>query len=493
MLSKNRKALALITIFLALTSLVTSCSSETDKQDGDVSDMQSTEETTSAAPVETEYITYRSADLPDVGYDGYEFRFLTRTRTDPGTWWFIDREEQDGEVLNDAIYERNRTVEEAFDVEINAIYVSNAVTEAPKHISSGDDAFDSMFCAIDNTSVLILGKYTIDLNTVEYLDLTREWWDQTLIRDWTINDKLFFITGDISPSVNMRSYAMAFNKDLCRDLGIEFPYQTVLDGKWTLEYFSKFVRGINADINGDGLMNFDDRWGFLAVSGESTKQLVACGGMQTEVKNGRIEFVLDDEANMTRFMKTLETVADKDVTILADPYAAANGWVAVTQWFANGGALLKASCFEDIPKDLRPLDTDFGILPYPKYDEAQDEHLTLVANSGYVISLPVSCTDTERAGIILEAMAAESVNTVKTAMFDISLEGKTARDSESEVMLDLIFKNKVYDIAYGINLGGIWDVVDTLEAKKSDSIASALAANEDKMAAAIENFMKAYE
>lgn len=485
-----KKALNLLLALIAVLPACAGCSSGTGNNSKTTTPAPR-DKTTEAA--ETEYITYQSAGLLQADFEGHEFTFITKARTDAGTWWYIDVEGMDGEVLNDAIYERNSTIEEACNITISDMRVTDITADVPKLITAGDVPFDVIFCAIDNTSQFIANKYLIDLNTVENIDLSRDWWDQECVRNWTINDKLFLITGDISPSVNMRIYAMALNKDLCRNLGLDLPYQTVLDGQWTLDFFSNFVRGVNSDINGDSIMNFDDRWGFLAVSGESTKQLIAVGGKQTEIRNGKLEFVLNEEANTMRFMDTLKTVADNTVTILADPYAAEHGWPAVTNWFANGGALIKASCFEDTPKDLRPLDTDFGILPYPKYDEAQEEYIALVANSGYVLSIPITQTDTARTGYILEAMTAESVNTVSVALYDVSLQGKTTRDIESEAMLDILFDNKFFDIAYGINLGGIWAIVDELEAGKSDSVASSLAANSDKLEAAVAELNEAFE
>ena len=59
---------------------------------------------------------------------------------------------------------------------------------------------------------------------------------------------------------------------------------------------------------------------------------------------------------------------------MAEPYVEQNGgsWSAVTSWFSNGGALFRSSVLEPVPRDLRSLDVNFGILPFPELDENQD-------------------------------------------------------------------------------------------------------------------------
>ena len=69
--------------------------------------------------------------------------------------------------------------------------------------------------------------------------------------------------------------------------------------------------------------------------------------------------------------------------------------------------------------------------------------------------MPVTATDTDRTGIILEALSSASQYTVGTAYYDICLQGKYVRDEESSKMLDLIFDSTVYDIGQIYNFGNV--------------------------------------
>lgn len=59
-------------------------------------------------------------------------------------------------------------------------------------------------------------------------------------------------------------------------------------------------------------------------------------------------------------------------------------------------------------------------------------------------------------GAVIEVMSRESTDTVKTAYYDMLLNGKLTRDDESSAMLDLIFGNILYDIGSTFNWGDTW-------------------------------------
>jgi hypothetical protein len=91
--------------------------------------------------------------------------------------------------------------------------------------------------------------------------------------------------------------------------------------------------------------------------------------------------------------------------------------------------------------------TDFGVLPIPKKDAAQNYYSCDVNSwTGLGVTVPATAADMEKTGVFLEAYAAESYRRVKPAYYDVLLSGKVARDDESLDMLDIIFGNRTYDI-----------------------------------------------
>ena len=452
-------------------------------------------ETTAA---ETTVINYKSANLPEKNYEGYNIRFRQPKPSYDNAWWYIDTETENGEVLNDAIYKRNATIEEAFNVKITVDYsADNATftTDVQNSVSAGDDLCDVAFGPLDQVNKLFVADMLIDFNTVDNINFSQPWWDQGFVDSFTINDKIFFGSGDISSVMDLRTYAMVFNKDLADKLGYEYPYEAVRNNKWTREYFLGYVKGVNSDVNGDGQMDYEDRWGYLSEWQCSAMLAVSFGAHIAELdNNGQLVTKLLDERNISRLSSAIEIIIDKEATIWANPLVQANNnsWPVASNWFAEGGALIRSASFETVPRDYRTMEQDFGIIPFPKYDEAQDSYRTVTAQTGNVVSLPVTVNDPDRAALILEAMAAESVETIRPAFYDVCLTGKYVRDDESSDMIEIILDNKVYDPGYIFNIGSFRGTLQNLEKAYNADVVSAITAIKDTMQAALDDQMEIY-
>ena len=131
------------------------------------------------------------------------------------------------------------------------------------------------------------------------------------------------------------------------------------------------------------------------------------------------------------------------------------------------------------------MDHNFGIVPFPKFNEAQPDYVAYVGALCAVLAVPTTNSNLDRTGVILENICAESYLTVRPAYYDIVLHGKTIRDDESKEMLDLIFSKRTYEV------GAIYsfDVVSTVNSNLSSGkpeIVSAIDKIRDRTNAAIE-------
>ena len=119
------------------------------------------------------------------------------------------------------------------------------------------------------------------------------------------------------------------------------------------------------------------------------------------------------------------------------------------------------------------MESNFGIVPIPKYDENQENYHSLVNPfTGVLLGVPKSADDLERVSIILEALAAESKYTLQPAYYDVVLQRKYVRDDESSEMLDIIFGSRVYDIGGFYSFGNITVDFNTLVSKYDTNIMS---------------------
>jgi ABC-type glycerol-3-phosphate transport system substrate-binding protein len=437
----------------------------------DTTDVQ----TTGNAESDETVINWESAGLPTEDFEGRGFHILySGTITAGQTWRFIDVEELTGEILNDAIYQRNSKIEEIYNIAIDTYYSGNFQNDLKNSVSAADGAYDTAFGPANTLISLAQTGHLLNWNKLPYVDLDAQWWDKSVIEGLSFYDKLYMCTGDISPLTNIRVYSLVFNKDLCRDLGLDLPYQHVLDGNWTIDVFSEYIANVNRDVNGDSVMDYEDVWGYFSQDGNSYMMYFSGGGRIAEKNNeGEPVLVFNNDKYIDLAVKALEISFDKNKTLMANAYVTNNGgqWSAASSWFAAGGSLMRSSVFEPVPRDYRAMDTDFGILPYPKLDESQETYYTLPEITSMMFCVPMTAS-ADYTGIILESLAAESVSSVTHAFYEVCLKGKTVRDNESEAMLDIIFGNKIFDIGYFLDLASFTNTLTTLEKAASVDVAS---------------------
>ena len=210
--------------------------------------------------------------------------------------------------------------------------------------------------------------------------------------------------------------------------------------------------------------------------------------------NGELSIAFNTERNIELATKGLEIAIDESKTLMANQYVTDhnNDWAAATSWFAAGGSLFRSSVLEPIPRDLRSLDVNFGIVPFPKLDENQDQYYTLAEEYSRVFSVPVTA-DAECSSLILEALSAESVSTVTPAFYDVVLDGKAVRDEESKEMLDIIFANKVFDIGFLGNVANFKTMMQNLEKQDSTNVTSQFASVLSSAEAALEKICENFD
>jgi hypothetical protein len=100
-----------------------------------------------------------------------------------------------------------------------------------------------------------------------------------------------------------------------------------------------------------------------------------------------------------------------------------------------------------INKYRQNMTDDFGVLPFPKYDDTQKKYYCLFNTAwGTTYAIPITNTDTERTGYILDVMGYFSTDTINTAVIEKNVLTKATRDDESAEMLKIIFDSKFFEL-----------------------------------------------
>jgi len=384
-------------------------------------------------------------ELPEVNYNDATVTVLI------GAFSFQDMyaPEENAETMNDAVYHKNRAVEQRLGIQFNVLAPGQWHTEAGLStaqfrtaIKAGDPAYDIYINAQAEMTSCAKEKYFYDFKDLPYVDLAKPWWDKNAIADLCFGDKIYFATGDISFSTLGMTGLLLFNKNLMKNMNLTYPYELVKSGKWTYDAFTKYIKDACQDLNGDGKMGYlDDMFGLVGWQWEIGPNFYASMGGS---------FLSKDAANMPVVNINTEQSYNifKRVVELFTVYEAFQNtreWLDDMMAFHGGRALFidTRPYYMDY---FRSMPDDFGIVPHPKYDESQTRHRQLVSSVGTYVAVPITNSDPELASVVLEALAAECYRRVTPAYYDVVLQIKLARDYESEEMIDIIARNRVYNV-----------------------------------------------
>ncbi len=395
------------------------------------------------------------ADVPDnTDLNGFSFRVYMRDVSFSDTAYTLFwTKEQTGEIINDEVFKRNTATEDKYNFRIERIETGttggNTITNKLKALVAANEDFAEIAIATVKTlSTVIVDSYLQPLSDVKTLNLSKGYWDQGLVNDLAVNGKVYMTTGEILVNDEDAFFATTFNSALAKDLGINDLYDKVRAGKWTLDEMEANMKKAVRDVNGDGVTDKDDSVGLLYVGNSPLQPFYA--GTFTHVvehdKNGK--FVLADTARVfdvyDRVDKLLNT---KGYAI--DWLTFGSGGTAqipvITTMFEQKRVLFQVSAISLMRRYYRDIQTDFGVLPMAKYDEAQDGYGSMLnITTIEAIVIPVTAKEAETAGTILEVMSAASYDLTDT-FWNVCFQSKYTRDAESFEMLNIAREHTVYD------------------------------------------------
>ncbi len=483
---KNRNTILFLSSLL-LMSLLTGCGAETGSApvSTDAPDTASSAGTTAAEKADP-----YADELPALDFEGEEFHFYTRHMDSFHGEFLV--EEETGDVLNDAIYNRNLKVEERLKVTLAETTENGNTTAARTAVLAGEDTYD-----VITTRCVYAYNYAeeglvIPVEDIPHIDLSKGYWDEKLTEEMTVLGHRYFTVGDFNLTSFDFTHMLIFNKKLAADYGVGDLYQTVTDGKWTFDAFNEAVSDVTRDLNGDGKMDANDGYGFLS----SAKQVPPCfwisAGLTSVQKDADDKPVFNmpsDEKFFTVMERIYNITWDNSAWMVStsgnnvDP-------AFITQFQANLALFMDMTCF--YIDQFRAMDADFGIIPFPKWNEAQDMYYSRIEGCD-LTCIPFTNKDPEMTGAVLEAMASETRAAVIPAYYDVTLRTKITRDEESEAMLDLIFSNRVFDWGDTIWCPDIRDgIFDDMFKENDRDFASKMATLETTVQALIEKTVAAF-
>lgn len=396
--------------------------------------------------VETEPI-YEPDDLPeDLDFGGITTHIFGWEGA-ANVEFFV--EEEDGDIVNDAIFTRNRTVEERLNVALTYTLVPGAydnraawVKQVTQSAMAGDGANDIVAGYSMSGATLANNRLLIDLMGLDHIDFEKPWWPESLIKEASCGGKLYFCSGDISTNMIYYLYSIYFNKTLAQNYDVENLYDLVREGKWTLDKMIEISSDLYSDLNGDGKKDPADQFGYTTHSTWSDTFFFA-GGLRTTTIGSDGLPVLSEEFGGEKAQDLLTKLIDM---FAANEMYLGNDYEIVRNQFLEGRALFLTTEVYYAKNYLRDTQIEYGILPIPKYDEMQEDYYTVSSFPYTLYGIPVDAKDPSMSAAILECLASESYRTVSPALFEVALKVKYASDDDVSEMYDIIRGSNVFDI-----------------------------------------------
>ena len=469
-----KKTLTLLLALLMLVPSLASCS-ETTVEENPADEGLAPAVVEEAETVETEPETTKvSDDLEDVKFDGRIYTVLYRDEAEHLRE--IDADELTGDIINDAIFTRTQEIEERFGMELARLPVSegNLNNTFTNSVSAGDRSFDIAFQHMIMTASLAAGGVTMNWYDMPHLNFEKPWWTSS-VKELTVNDIMYVTASDYCLNTFEMAWCLIFNKQMMENLGISTtPYDLVQENSWTLDAYYAMVQNVSNDSNGDGEMTDADTYGINSYGSPWLASISnywwACGETISRFDDsGMPYFAMDSEKTQIVFEKMYALLVDDNISYW-DQTQGKN------MIFWQDQALFASMMIRDVEVN-RDKDLGYGLVPYPKYDEQQEQYLNLVDGHASVMALPVTLSEEDRdfVGTMIEAFSAATFNDILPAYYNTAMQTKFAQDETMPLMLDLIREGRVFNFGYVYDTTINRDILVNLITSKSTELASKVA------------------
>lgn len=488
-----KRLLSLLLAFLFTISFMASCGSTADTSNS------GNEVTETEAPEET-----RDTRFDNINFGGREFRVLSSEDSNDSTnahHLIAGSGEMNGEIVNDAVYKRNMTVEEKLKIKLSftpSYYTYNdASTELRKLVMAGDDAYDLIINDLRSLSELSAEGLFLNVYNSSWLDLERSYWYKDFMEDLMIvKGGMYILAGDFFMDILSSSHVLYYNQDIIKDAygSGDAIYNFVFDGTWTIDKMIEVIKTTARDLDGDTKMTESDLYGFACIGtwGSAIPVLIGTGIEFVTREGDAIRFNFNNERSAKILEKMNELFyADGVTTNIADWSPA-----GLRNLFGSGHTVMVGYNRLGDLANMRDIEFPIGNVPYPKLDTAQKEYVTSTHDTTEVGAIPNTTTDLEFITTCLEALALNTSEILLPEYYENSLKIKYASDATAAKMIDIIHDSisSPFACAYDNLLGGFMlniTFCTQLSAKKTD-FASAYAKGESAAIAKMDEVVQQF-
>ena len=317
-----------------------------------------------------------------------------------------------------------------------------------------------------------------NLNDRPHLDLAHASFDQNSIKELSVGNKLYFISGDMNVSTmdvaGLSIVNMEFYNDIVEtiielfdgDTSFNNIYNIVLNNRWTMETMLTIATEANIDIDtSDGELHVlpdgvvggqevnnkykgGDTVGYHQYLYSALWYFYGSGGrITTKGENGLPEFVIQNTTGQTLYEYIFKNF-NRKINAPWIPHESSN---ILNKNFLTGDVLFADCSLFNVRTEIYPkAEFEYGILPIPVYEEGMEYKSVVYFNNwAHLWAIPSLVNHEEYAERMMQVMAAYSSTKSSTmnAYYERTIYLQAAFDNGSRDAMDIIRTSMVYDMA----------------------------------------------
>ncbi len=432
---------------LSLLMLLTAFAGCTSEEEG---------EATSGKPIVTENPYDEDGYLKDGIPDGLNFNreftiFCGQEQawgqgTDPDNTQGID-------LVRESIFSRNEMVQERLGIEIKWVLQKNFQGSDQTVFMQKIDAdiqgaheFDSIVSYNLLPYTLAQRGYCVNLADTKYIDLTGPWWPSVFIERLICNDQVYALVANSDYQTLQNLSGVFFNKNLVEDYQIENPYTLVDNDEWNVAKLKELIKGTYQDRNNNSKADNADQFGLAT----STQARLTCWyfgmGVKLVTKNGdgELELTASDE-HTGQVIDTIIDLFATDDSFLVDT---GNTNSDFKMFMEERAVFYQAVLYLTELVAEKNLEINYGAVPHPKLDSAQEQYYTHIPNNHPIWYIPTSAEDIDCSSALVECMASQAYRQVEPVYYDTCVKLRLAPDERLAEMYDLMRQSITFDFNF---------------------------------------------
>ena len=458
-MKRTKRILCLLLAVMMLLTLLVGCKKKGDEgaqtqagANGDVAggtSAGSQQADESGNGLETDEKGYIKDQLGEKDFGGKEIKILA-WQNSAYKDHNVAEEDMSTNDLNRAVYTRDKTTESRMKVKLVYQMTNGGSTYMDTYLKDAEsyevDGQVDMYASYSRSAAPLMSRgFTRDLITAPHLNFSNPWWARALVEKSTIYDRLYFASGDISPSMFGETVLVFFNKamfdqvkgDKMNEYDAETLYEMVYEGTWTIDAMLNLAKG--AGLNTDDVKDANDKYG-LTLDPIYTDAFYQASGLRALDYNPDGSLKISEDYGSAKTHSLVEKLVNffKTPDALAPTTEDANRNDGRTA-FRNGNVLFHVNIASYAPVLMDAGTVEFGLLPMPKWNTDQEQYVEISGFSYTMWSISRSAVDSlEASAATLECMASESYRTVAPTLYDSMLRGQSSDSSEDYKMWETI-------------------------------------------------------